>query len=92
VDHIFHNQDPVESKGKVLLVMILDTLVQKFGTLRHYVVLVTDNEHAKLERQLRKEESTSEELYKNLYPDGGGGGGEQTLGGRKQKRGRKGKQ
>jgi len=67
VDHIFHNQDPDESKGAVLLVMILDTLVQKFGTLRHYVVQVERSEREIKERQIKKEDSKSEELYKTLY-------------------------
>jgi hypothetical protein len=50
--------------------MILDTLVQKFGTLRHYVVLVSANEEEKMSKQLKKEENHSEELYRSLYPNG----------------------
>jgi hypothetical protein len=50
--------------------MILDTLVQKFGTLRHYVVLVSANEDDKMSKKLKKEENHSEELYRSLYPNG----------------------
>ncbi len=38
VDNIFHNKDPEKDKGRDLLVRILYTLVNKFKTLKTYVI------------------------------------------------------
>ena len=44
VDHIYHNQDPNAAMGRTLLNYILETLVEKFGTLRKYALPPSEGE------------------------------------------------
>ena len=40
VDTIFHNKDPNPQLGRDLLARVLDSLVRKLGTLKHYIPVV----------------------------------------------------
>ena len=67
VDHIFHNTDFDEVKGKVVLVKIINTLVHKFGTLRTYIAHVAQTEESRNKDLLKREASTSDGIFDSLY-------------------------
>lgn len=60
VDSIFHNREPERNESRPLLVHILHTIVQKFGSLRYYIPEVVQEETRRQEERRRSAENAKE--------------------------------